>query len=125
MNFVSVSLVFVGGGLGSVTRFMLTKLTQHLWGAYPYGTLAANLLGALLIGALSVLIYEKQVIPTPYNDLALAGFLGGLTTFSSMVLDTYSLAEREPLWVPAAYLFSNLAVGFLLFFIAQSLARRA
>lgn len=111
--------------MGSVVRFFIGKFTTSVWGNYPYGTLIANLLGATLVGVFSVWIFERRLISAPFNDLLLAGFLGGLTTFSSMVLDTYKLAEREPLWVAAVYLFSNLVVGFLLFFVAQSLVRRA
>ncbi|MBS0619627.1 MAG: CrcB family protein [Spirochaetes bacterium] len=121
----SLFLVFVGGGLGSMLRFAIGKFSLHYFGVYPYGTLAANILGALLAGIASVIIYERQVIHPPYNDFVLAGFLGGLTTFSSMILDAYRLAEHRMLWVAALYIFLNVILGLVLFGLAHHIARAA
>lgn len=121
----SLVLVFVGGGAGSVTRFAITKFSLHWFGAYPFGTLAANLLGALLAGIAAVLIYERHVIHPPYNDLVLAGFLGGLTTFSTMVLDAHRLALHGMGWIAVVYILLNVFVGLALFSIAHHFARAA
>jgi len=125
LNGYALFLVFVGGGAGSVLRSVIGKFSLHYFGAYPYGTLAANLLGALLAGLASVIIYERQLIHPPYNDLILAGFLGGLTTFSSMILDAYRLAEHRMIWVAALYIFLNVVLGLVLFVLAHHLARPA
>lgn len=125
LNGYALLLVFFGGGAGSVLRFVIGKFSLHYFGAYPYGTLAANLLGALLAGLASVIIYERQLIHPPYNDLILAGFLGGLTTFSSMILDAYRLAEHRMIWVAALYIFLNVVLGLVLFVLAHHLARPA
>ncbi len=118
-------LVFVGGGAGSMLRYAITKFSAHWFGAYPFGTLAANLLGALLAGIAAVLIYERHVIHPPYNDLALAGFLGGLTTFSAMVLDAHRLALHGMGWIALAYVLLNVFVGLILFSVAHYFARAA
>lgn len=118
-------LVFAGGGAGSVIRYLITKFSLHWFGAYPYGTLAANLLGALLAGIAAVLVYERHVVHPPYNDLLLAGFLGGLTTFSAMVLDAHRLAMHGMVWIALVYVLLNILVGLALFSVAQLVARAA
>lgn len=119
----SLFLVFIGGGAGSVVRFIITKFSAHWFGAYPFGTLSANLIGALLAGIAGVLVYERHLIQPPYNDLVLAGFLGGLTTFSAMVLDAHRLAQHHMLWIAVAYILLNVVLGIALFTLAHHLAR--
>jgi CrcB protein len=123
IGFPAMVLVFVGGGVGSVLRYAITKYSLHWFGAYPYGTLAANLLGALLAGIGAVLVYERHLVHPPYNDLLLAGFLGGLTTFSAMMLDTHRLAQHGMFGIAVIYLCVNIVLGLLLFSAAHYLAR--
>lgn len=125
IHFTSLMLVFAGGGAGSMLRFVITKLSGHWFGAYPYGTLVANLLGALLAGFAAVLIYERHIIHPPYHDLLLAGFLGGLTTFSAMVLDAHRLAQHGMVGIAIIYVFLNVILGFFLFSAAHFFARAA
>ena len=125
IGFYSLLLVFVGGGAGSMLRYVITKFSLHWFGAYPYGTLAANLLGALLAGIAAVLVYERHVIHPPYNDLVLAGFLGGLTTFSAMMLDAHRLALHGMGWIALVYVLLNVFVGLTLFSLAHYFARAA
>lgn len=125
IGFYPLLLVFVGGGAGSMLRYVITKFSLHWFGAYPFGTLAANLLGALLAGIAAVLIYERHVIHPPYNDLLLAGFLGGLTTFSAMVLDAHRLAQHGMVWIAFVYVLLNVFAGLMLFAAAHYFARAA
>lgn len=123
LHIKNMLLVFAGGGLGSLARFVITKLSIQLFGAYPAGTLAANLLGALLAGIMAVLVFEKHVIFPPFSDLVLAGFLGGLTTFSAMLLDAHRLAQHGLALAAVFYIFLNVAVGLALFALAHYAAR--
>lgn len=106
-------------------RYAITKLSLQWFGAYPFGTLAANLAGALLAGLAAVLIFERRVITPPYNDLVLAGFLGGLTTFSAMVLDAHRLALHGLYFAAVGYILLNVVLGISLFSVAHYLARAA
>jgi len=122
----SLAAVFIGGGTGSVLRFLLSQLSvQMLTSKFPYGTLVANTLGALLAGYAAVLIFERKAIPHPYDDLLLAGFLGGLTTFSSMVLDAHRLFTGGQTLIALFYVCTNLAAGFILFHLAFAMSRSA
>ena len=125
IHWLPAILVFIGGGAGSVVRYVITKLSLQWFGAYPYGTLAVNLLGALLAGIVAVLVFERQLIRPPLNDLLLAGFLGGLTTFSAMVLDAHRLATHGLITAAIIYVLVNVALGLALFSAAHHLARIA
>ncbi|GAB4433205.1 MAG: fluoride efflux transporter CrcB [Turneriella sp.] len=125
LHWKNLFLVFAGGGAGSVLRFVITKLSLQWFAAYPAGTLAANLLGALIAGIAAVLIFEKHLIVPPWNDLVLAGFLGGLTTFSTMILDAYRLAQHGLALAAVIYIFVNVVLGASLFAFAQWIARAA
>jgi len=75
--------VIIGGGLGSVCRFGLSALIYRFCGeSMAWGTLGVNLFGCWLIGVITGLI-EIGILPEPVRFFAIAGFLGGFTTFSS------------------------------------------
>lgn len=98
-------LVFIGGGAGSVSRYLLSgAVTRGLGLAFPYGTLAVNLLGSaamgLLIGWLARQMPEQA---QQLRTLLAVGFLGGFTTFSAFSLDTVTLIERGQWSLAALY----------------------
>jgi CrcB protein len=78
--------VFIGGGAGSLLRFISTRFINHFFDAkYSAGTLFVNCLGALLIGFLA-----NKLVPfdAKWRLFFITGFLGGYTTFSTYALET-------------------------------------
>ena len=92
-------LVFIGGGLGAVCRYISTTHIGALFGTYfPFGTLFVNTLGSLLMGFIMgslIFLTEKTGLrlAEPARLLLTVGFLGGFTTFSSFSLETVTLLE--------------------------------
>ena len=101
----------VGGGLGSVARYLLQGWVQrradHLHGraeVFPWGTLAVNVLG-LLIGYLAGVIEVRGRMAPETRTFVLVGLLGGFTTFSSLGLESFALLRADG----ALLAFVNLA----------------
>lgn len=97
MNLLSSIAIFVGAGLGALLRWGLGHWLNATFPALPLGTLAANVLGGLLMGlALGTFVQYETL--SPVVRLALTtGFLGGLTTFSTFSAESATLLLRGEL----------------------------
>ena len=86
--------VGAGGAIGSIARHEVNIFFGHvLERAVPYATAAVNLLGSLAIGLLAGLIATGRVhMSTELRTFVFVGILGGFTTFSSYMLDTFTLS---------------------------------
>ena len=87
--------VAVGGALGSAARHGVNILFAHvLERSVPYATAAVNILGAWVIGLLAALIATGRLhMSTEWRTFVFVGILGGFTTFSSFMLDTFTLGH--------------------------------
>ena len=87
-------LVALGGAAGSVLRYWMSGVAQRLapatgaWSLFPVGTLAVNLLGCLLVGALAGIADRRGTLSPETRALLMVGFLGGFTTFSAFANET-------------------------------------
>ncbi len=87
--------IAAGGAVGSVLRFWLSGWVHGLLGrGFPYGTLAVNVLGCLVMGVLFVLLVERLASGALWRAGLLIGVLGGFTTFSSFSIETLNLVEQ-------------------------------
>lgn len=108
--------VGMGGALGSMARHWVNLEIAHRWGrAVPYATATVNLAGAVVIGLLAGLIATERVQMSPVlRTFAFVGVLGGFTTFSSFMLDSFTLVHGGE-HVPALMnLVGQTAVGMVL-----------
>ena len=82
-----------GGFLGALARYGLTGFVQRQLPptAFPYGTLAVNLLGCSLIGMVAGLAETRQLLGQEFRAFALIGLLGGFTTFSTFGYETFGM----------------------------------
>ena len=88
----------IGGAIGAMSRLWVShSIHNHLSRDFPWGTLAVNSIGSLLIGFLYVLIVENQDIDPVWRMILVVGFLGALTTFSTFSLEALQLFQhKEP-----------------------------
>lgn len=120
-----VVAVFVGGGLGSLARYVAGLIFLQRFGpGFPYGTLAINLAGCFFIGIIAELAQTRAVaIGSSARLFLVVGVLGGFTTFSTFAYDAVTLAG-EALSVPAiVYVVGSVAGGILAAFGGIVLAR--
>ena len=114
----TVLAVAIGGALGAVFRFLISKFIQNAFSIdFPLGTMVVNFIGAFLIGFLFATIVEKIVVPPEVRALLITGFLGGLTTFSTFSYESFTLLkEGETIQFTLYFLGTNI-LGLLLTFL--------
>ncbi|MBI3448652.1 MAG: fluoride efflux transporter CrcB [Acidobacteria bacterium] len=111
---VKVLLVGAGGFLGSIARYWVGGLVQDRTpGLFPFGTLAVNVLGCFLIGALSELADARSLLSAEARTFAMVGVLGGFTTFSAFGNETMNLLRERDGWLAAGNVLLHvvLAIG--------------
>lgn len=130
MKIVALSYLFVaiGGALGAMARFALNVFMQRDI-AFPWGTLSANLLGCLAMGAIAQLVAtaawfnEAGIIPDQYRLLFAIGFCGSFTTLSALVMELHTMLNRNELFSSFAYLMATMIGGFACFYLGFLLTR--
>ena len=101
--------VFVGGGLGSVLRWLVGKWTLAWFGyGFPVGTLAVNIAGSLAIG---IAIGALEGVGQPAKLFFVTGLLGGFTTFSAFSLDALTLWQRGEALTAALYVIATVVLS--------------
>lgn len=95
MGFLAFLAVGFGAFAGALLRWLFGILLNPLLPVLPLGTLAANLLGGLVIGAALGVFDQFQSLPVELRLLVTTGFCGGLTTFSTFSAETVTLLLRQ------------------------------
>jgi CrcB protein len=117
-------LIALGGAVGSVARYgtgtLLLRATERT--LFPWGTLAVNLLGCLVIGYLNGLLDDRLIRPE-YRYLAVVGFLGGYTTFSTFGWETAAFLRDRQYLAAAVYILANNVLGIALVVVGYGLSR--
>lgn len=120
-----VLAVAAGGAVGSVLRFWMSTGVHALVGrSFPYGTLAVNVLGCLLMGFLFVLFLERLSNDAVLRAGILIGVLGGFTTFSSFSIETFNLIEQGEHLKAAMNMVASLVLCVAATWIGVILARQ-
>jgi CrcB protein len=117
--------VTVGGGIGSLLRYLIATAFLHRFGgSFPLGTFFINITGSFLIGLLMTLFTER-VAPDPYWRLLLVvGFLGGYTTFSSFEYETFLSVRSGSHWIALGYVLSSVILGYFGVWLGVLMASR-
>jgi CrcB protein len=120
----TVIFVALGGALGSVLRYLLGTWFQVLSNsiAFPYGTLAVNLIGCFVIGFLSQLAESRSAFTPESRAFLFIGILGGFTTFSSFGNETMNLFREGAGWNALANVGANVILGLILVWLGRTVA---
>jgi fluoride exporter len=111
---LTVLQVALGGAIGASLRYLSGVAILRLFGSsypIPLGVLFVNIFGSFLMGALVVLLGNKEL--THLNAFLVTGVLGGFTTFSSFSLEAYSLFERGQVAAAATYVGLSFILALL------------
>ncbi|HYC96997.1 fluoride efflux transporter CrcB [Brevundimonas sp.] len=121
-------IVAAGGALGAMARYGVGVWAFRLFpaSAWPWGTLAVNIVGGLLMGLLAGWLAFRGGLHTESIRLfAAVGVLGGFTTFSAFSLETALMIERRQFAMAGSYVALSVVLSIAALFIGLMVARRA
>ena len=102
----------LGGFLGAVLRFGLSVfIHRHATGSFPFGTLAVNTAGCLVMGAVLCLVEERQLFSPETRLFLIVGLLGSFTTFSAVGFDTFALLRAGEPRMAVVNAAANMGLG--------------
>lgn len=114
----------MGGAVGTLARYLVVRGFMHESGArFPWGTLAVNWLGCLLIGALAALAEGRWDAKHAIHLWLVVGFCGAFTTFSAFIFDFHGLAKTGEHALAVGYLTASVAGGYLFFLLGGTLTK--
>lgn len=116
-------LVFIGGGFGSVARFLLSKAFSNSTTGPMLATFIANIVGSLLIGLILGLAVKHEALTENHTLLLATGFCGGFTTFSTFAYENHVLLKTGDFTSFAVYTITSFVVGFLAVFLGMYLVK--
>jgi CrcB protein len=114
MWWMSLLAVVVGGACGCALRWLLASGLNLFFPAIPPGTLAANWIGAYLVGLALAFFATQPDLPQHWRILVITGFLGGLTTFSSFSGEVVMLLRSDRIGMACAAIGLHLGGSLLL-----------
>ena len=107
--------IAVAGLLGTLARYWLSGVVARQYGeTFPWGTMVVNLVGCFLAGAVFYLADERFLLSPTLRTIILIGFLGGLTTFSSYGLQTFTLVRDGELAIAMLNVVASNVLGLLM-----------
>lgn len=120
---MNILLVFLGGGIGSICRYLISIIFQNKSLAFPTPTFIANLLGSLIIGILLGFTITHTSVSQSMKVLLITGFCGGFTTFSTFSSESLFLLQNNMISTAVIYILSSVLLGILLVFIGIYLGK--
>ncbi len=118
--------IAAGGALGAVGRYWVMARVGHWLGmGFPFGTLAVNIIGSFILGALVEVMTHGWSPSQEMRAFLVVGVLGAFTTFSTFSLDVVTLYDRGEIAAAAGYVIASVILSVSAFFLAMTIFRHA
>ena len=119
-----LAAVFAGGALGTLARAALEEFAGSDPGRWPWPTFTVNILGAFLLGYFVTRLLERLPVSSYRRPLLGTGLCGGLTTFSTMQVETIKMLEHHHYGLAVGYTLASITTGLLAVYVATAMTRR-
>lgn len=120
--FRNLVLIFIGGGVGSIMRYLVSFFSQKFIniGGFPFGTLIVNVIGCFLIGLLTG---QMTKLDDGLRLLLVTGFCGGFTTFSAFSSESIHLYQNENYFLMIVYIVTSVILGLIAVLMGNDLMK--
>ncbi|OBA86262.1 camphor resistance protein CrcB [Mycobacteriaceae bacterium 1482268.1] len=119
-----LAAVFVGGAAGTLARAGLETLARADPGRWPWPTFIVNIVGAFLVGYFVTRLLERLPTSSYRRPLLGTGLCGGLTTFSTMQVETIKMLEHHHYGLAVGYTVTSVVVGLVAVYVSTAMTRR-
>lgn len=120
----NILLVALGGGLGSIARYLCQKwVNYHYPHAFPWGTFTVNIIGCLLIGLFWGIAFKSFISNEHWKLFLMTGLCGGFTTFSAFTLDSIGLLKEQRINLFFLYILASVVLGVIATYAGMKLSR--
>lgn len=119
-----LAAVFAGGAVGTIARAGLATLTAPAPGHWPWATFTVNIVGSFILGFVTTRLLERLPLSAYRRPLLGTGLCGGLTTFSTMQVETLQMLEHGFYRLAAVYTVVSITAGLMAVYVATSLVRK-
>lgn len=120
-----VFLVFLGGGIGSALRYLVSKsFTGWINNPFPYSTFLVNIIGCFLIGIFLTLPERFDWFTLEYRLFLATGICGGFTTFSTFSYENFALIKEGDYMYFVSYTILSFAIGLAATFLGMYLVKK-
>ena len=123
-DYRELAAVFAGGALGTLARTGLSLLVIADPARWPWPTFTVNIGGAFMLGYFTTRLLERLPLSSYRRPLLGTGVCGGLTTFSTMQVETLRMIEHHHYGLAAEYTCASVVLGLLAVHLASALVRR-
>lgn len=123
-DYRELAAIFAGGALGALARAVLGTLVVPDPAHWPWPTFTVNIVGAFLLGYVTTRLLERLPLTSYRRPLLGTGLCGGLTTFSTMQVETLNMLEHGHWVLAAVYTGTSVALGLVTVYLATVLVRR-
>jgi len=119
---LNILYIGVGGFIGAVSRFLLSRYINNLLPSFPFGTLTVNILGSFILGFIIYSVSLGRNISPEMRDFITIGMLGGFTTMSAFAYESFRLMELNQMMLFALNIALNVILCIAAVYAGKELA---
>jgi CrcB protein len=116
--------VAVGGATGTISRYGITRILPAAGGSVPWSIFLVNVSGSFALGFVLHLVIERWPTNDYIRPFVAIGFIGGFTTFSTVMVDTDLLVRDGQVGTAAVYVIGSVIAGLVAAFAGIAIASR-